>query len=175
MAMRDGTKTRIKREDCSISMLNISDFSLDGSLCTKNKIREQETARIFIEKAMLCWYTGCEAASYLPSPYQMASEDDSSKISNRIISTHPNQTGTYRNSICIEYLTPHLFQTGFTVGSSWKEVDMGSCFDSTQPNFDIGPAQRDTIFEQQFDNVDFDDMMEFLENADMETISSNLS
>lgn len=171
IAMRDGTKTQIKREDCCISMLDISDFPPDNNLCASNKLREQEIARRFIEDAMLCWCTGYETTSYLTPEYHMASQDDSDKTSIRIISTHPNQTSNNGHGIFMEYSTPNLFQTGSTVGSSWKEVDMGCWFDSTVPNSDIEPVQCDTIPGKKFDNVDFDDMMEFLEHADMETIS----
>lgn len=60
IAISAGKPTRIKREDCTVPMLHISDLLITTHSSIGSEMSEIESARLYIEKVMLCWCTSGE-------------------------------------------------------------------------------------------------------------------
>lgn len=71
IALSDTKPTRIRREDCSVLMVQASDFPRGAMSISGDLIYEADITQSFIEKAMLCWYNSDE----MTRPLAVASSD----------------------------------------------------------------------------------------------------
>lgn len=62
LALAEGKSPRIRREDCTLPMLKMSDFSCNSFSLQKNGNSQNDMAELFVEKVILCW---CSSDSML--------------------------------------------------------------------------------------------------------------
>lgn len=150
-------------------MVDIFDFSLDDIASTKNRLQEQKTAKLFIEKAMLCWLANEHTIVCLESPHHQVSLADSGFNSEPCLRTSQEQQNEYHEATHTDRATTEILKVGSTSNHLSSALSTDSYNEFANPILVINHTHNAIVSKPRLDESDFEDFMIYLQDGKIES------